>query len=151
MKFQGHAHRSIDPKGRLMLPPDFRDTVLAETPDGAEGRIVLTLFEKHVVGMSPEQWSALEQELAKVKTPSRDLQLMKRILFSGYVEVTLDGQGRIQLPTHLRKSGRLDKDVVVFGVDRRFEIWAATEFEDMLGQDLDVSQELADNGVQLPF
>ena len=151
MKFQGHAHRSIDPKGRLMLPPDFRDAILAHTPDGVEGRIVLTLFEKHVVGMSPEQWAVLERELAKVKTPSRELQLMKRILFSGYVEVVLDGQGRIQLPTHLRKSGRLDKDVVVFGVDRRFEIWAAGEFEEMLGQDLDVSQELADNGVQLPF
>lgn len=151
MKFQGHAHRSIDPKGRLMLPPDFRDAILAAAPDGGEACIVLTLFEKHVVGMSPGQWATLEQELAKVKSPSRDLQTMKRILFSGYVNVHVDGQGRIQLPTHLRRSGRLDKDVVVFGVDRRFEIWAASEFEEMLGQDLDVSQELADNGVQLPF
>lgn len=148
MKFQGHAHRNVDAKGRLMLPPDFRDRILAEEP---EGRIVLTLFEKHVIGMSPDQWSETERELNKVKTPSKELQLVKRILFSGYEEVVLDRQGRIQLPTHLRKSGRLDKEVVVFGVDRRFEIWAGPEFEAMLGQDFDVSQELADSGVELPF
>jgi MraZ protein len=148
MKFRGHAHRNLDAKGRLILPPDFKDLLLK---DKAEGSVVLTLFDKHVIGMTPEQWSATETELEKVTSPSREFQLMKRILFSGYVEVTLDGQGRLPIPAHLRKSGRLDKEVVVMGSGHRFEIWSAPEHEELLSMDFDVSGEMAENGVNLPF
>ncbi|MEF2145573.1 MAG: division/cell wall cluster transcriptional repressor MraZ [Desulfovibrionaceae bacterium] len=148
MKLRGHAHRSLDAKGRLILPPNFKDLLLKEAP---EGLLVLTLFDKHVIGMTPAQWEATEAELEKVESPSREFQLMKRILFSGYVEIALDGQGRLPIPTHLRKSGRLEKDVVVLGAGRRFEIWSASEHEELLSQDFDVSQEMAENGVKLPF
>lgn len=148
MKFRGHAHRNLDAKGRLILPPDFKSLLLK---DEAEGVVVLTLFDKHVIGMTPEQWAATEAELEKVKSPSREFQLMRNILFSGYVEITLDGQGRLPIPTHLRKSGRLEKEVVVMGAGKRFEIWSAAEHEELLTMDIDVSGELAENGVNLPF
>jgi MraZ protein len=60
-------------------------------------------------------------------------------------------QGRIAIPAHLRKSGKLDKEVVVIGAGRRLEIWSAEAFEDLLDQDYDVSTELAENNVSLPF
>jgi MraZ protein len=130
MKFRGHAHRSLDDKGRLILPPEFRDAIRAELPDAV---IVLTIFDKHVIGITPDQWSKLERELESIKSPSRALQNTIRLLNLGYTETPVGKQGRIAIPAHLRKSGKLDKEVVV------------------IDQDYDVSTELAENNVSLPF
>ncbi|EGB14843.1 MraZ domain-containing protein [Pseudodesulfovibrio mercurii] len=148
MKFRGHAHRSLDDKGRLILPPEFRDTIRSELPDGV---IVLTIFDKHVIGITPEQWNKLESELESIKSPSRELQNTIRLLNLGYTETPVGKQGRIAIPAHLRKSGKLDRDVVVIGAGRRLEIWSAEAFENLLDQDYDVSSELAENNVSLPF
>jgi MraZ protein len=148
MKFRGHAHRSLDDKGRLILPPEFRDAIRAELPDAV---IVLTIFDKHVVGITPDQWNKLERELESIKSPSRALQNTIRLLNLGYTETPVGKQGRIAIPAHLRKSGKLDKEVVVIGAGRRLEIWSAEAFEDLLDQDYDVSSELAENNVSLPF
>ncbi|WP_285905296.1 division/cell wall cluster transcriptional repressor MraZ [Pseudodesulfovibrio pelocollis] len=148
MKFRGHAHRSLDDKGRLILPPEFRDLIRSGVPEAV---IVLTIFDKHVIGITPTQWARMEDELEKVKAPSRELQNTIRILYSGYTETPVGAQGRIAIPAHLRKSGKLDKDVVVMGAGRRFEIWPAESFEQLLDEDYDVSRELAENNVSLPF
>jgi MraZ protein len=148
MKFRGHAHRSLDDKGRLILPPEFRDAIRAELPDAV---IVLTIFDKHVVGITPDQWDKLERELESIKSPSRALQNTIRLLNLGYTETPVGKQGRIAIPAHLRKSGKLDKEVVVIGAGRRLEIWSAEAFEDLLDEDYDVSSELAENNVSLPF
>lgn len=148
MKFRGHAHRTLDDKGRLILPPEFRDMIRAELPEAV---IVLTIYDKHVIGISPEQWTQLEAELEKVKTPSRALQNTIRLFNSGYTEVLVGKQGRIAIPAHLRKSGKLDRDVVVMGAGKRFEIWSAESFEQLLDEDYDVSAEMAENNVALPF
>jgi len=148
MKFRGHAHRSLDDKGRLILPPEFRDAIRGELPDAV---MVLTIYEKNVIGITPEQWTLLEAELESIKAPSRALQNIIRKLNLGYTEVTVGKQGRIAIPAHLRKSGKLDKDVVVMGAGKRFEIWSAEAFERLLDEDYDVSAELAENNVSLPF
>ncbi|HWR03618.1 MAG TPA: MraZ N-terminal domain-containing protein, partial [Humidesulfovibrio sp.] len=62
MRLLGHAHRSLDPKGRLMLTPEFRDQFLAETPDG---RLVLTIYQGQIIGITPEQWDTFVAELEK--------------------------------------------------------------------------------------
>ena len=49
--------------------------------------------------------------------PARDVVLM--------VEVEADKTGRITIPATLREYAGLDRDVVVVGVDTRFEIWDA--------------------------
>ncbi|KAB1442144.1 division/cell wall cluster transcriptional repressor MraZ [Pseudodesulfovibrio senegalensis] len=148
MRFRGHAHRSLDEKGRLILPPDFKDKILSEVP---EGKLVLTIWEKHVIGITPSQWDRLEEELEKIKAPSRQMQNIIRIFYSGYEEVGVAKNGRIALPAHLRKSGKLEREVVVMGAGRRFEIWPAESFESLLEEDYDVSEELAENNVSIPF
>ncbi|MBN2140450.1 MAG: division/cell wall cluster transcriptional repressor MraZ [Desulfovibrionaceae bacterium] len=149
MKFRGHAHRSLDPKGRLILPQHWRDAILGQA---AEARIVLTLYENHVIGITPAQWEALESELEKIKAPSKNMRNLQRMLYGGYEEVAVGRQGRIQIPAHLRKSGKLNKEVVLLGVGKRFEILPEGRFEDVLGQEFDdVSEELAQNGASLPF
>lgn len=148
MKFRGQAYRNLDAKGRLALPPNFKDMLLEGSADGT---VVLTLYERHVIGMTPRQWEITEAELGKTRHPSRKLQIMQRILWSGYEEARLDAQGRLPISVNLRKSGRLDKEVVVMGSGARFEIWSVKEYEELLSIDCDVSEELEENDIVLPF
>ena len=66
--------------------------------------------------------------------------------------MTLDPQGRIQIPLDIRESENLTKDVTIIGMQEKFEIWNAerwTHFErDKVGALIeDVEQKLADKGV----
>lgn len=132
-----------------MLTPEFRDQLLAVTP---EGRLVLTIYQGQVIGITPAQWDAFAAEMEKLANPSPNMQNIRRVAFAGYAEVVLDKQGRIQLPTHLRKSGKLERDVVLVGVGRSFEIWDKDRFEALLEQQPgDVSSEMSQANVTMPF
>ena len=45
------------------------------------------------------------------------------------VEVEPDKTGRITIPASLREYAGLDRDVVVVGVDTRFEIWDSATWD----------------------
>ena len=45
------------------------------------------------------------------------------------VEIEPDKTGRITIPAGLREYAGLDRDVVVVGVDTRFEIWDSATWE----------------------
>ena len=47
MLFRGQSYRSLDAKGRLMLPPEFRDALTAASVDGT---FVLTTYDGCLVG-----------------------------------------------------------------------------------------------------
>ncbi len=146
MRFKSHAHRNLDDKGRLILPPEFRDIIRENVP---EGFIVLTIYGNQVIGITPAQWAHIEDEIEKIKSPSPELQETKLLLYSCYTEVPVSKQGRIAIPAHLRKSGNLGKEVVVMGAGPRFEIRPSDSFANLLGKVRDVSPELAENNVDL--
>jgi len=132
-----------------MLTPEFRDQFLEQSQDG---RLVLTIYQGQIIAITPAQWEDFVAQLEKPATPSPTLLHIRRVAFAGYVEVVLDKQGRIQLPTHLRKSGRLERDVVLVGGGKCLEIWDKERFEALLEQTPeDASAEMAQADIKLPF
>lgn len=133
-----------------MLPPEYRDRIVA---DSAEGRVVLTILDDCVVGFTAVEWTIVIDEIAKIKNPSKKLRNFKRKFISGSEELTLDKQGRVMIPAHLREYGSLDREVVLAGMGTYFEVWNREEFRRMLAQqDLeDVSEELSECDVNLPI
>ena len=76
--FRGHSYRSQDPKGRLMLPPEFRDEVFAQSP---EGRIVLTNFDDCVAAYPLPEWEIIEQNFAKLNMADRGVRDFHRFFY----------------------------------------------------------------------
>ncbi len=55
-------------------------------------------------------------------------------------ECTLDKQGRILIPSHLRDYSELEKEVILIGVSNRVEIWSKENWEAYNeDDDLDIS------------
>ena len=150
MKFWGHSIRNIDSKGRLMLPPDFRDVI----QDGdAPGQVMLTRFDACVYGYAQSDWDQIVNSFQHLNLARPDMRRFQRFFLGGAMQVPLDKQGRILVPPHLRKYAALDKEVVLAGSGRRFEIWNLERYEREM-DDFDSSAdqimtELTESGYEL--
>lgn len=80
-----------------------------------------------------------------------DARAFSRYIFSGAVETTFDGLGRIHIPDYLVEYAKLEKEVVILGVLSRVEIWAKKRFL-LLNQKLnkrseEIAEKLSDSGI----
>lgn len=124
--FRGHSYRSLDTKGRVMLPPEFREELLQQDSGGG---LMLTNFDGCVLGYPMLEWQEIEKSFNSINIFDKRIRDLQRFFISGAVQVSLDRQGRILLPPHLRSYADLDKEVVLAGVGRKFEIWDQGLFE----------------------
>ncbi|MBD3399132.1 MAG: division/cell wall cluster transcriptional repressor MraZ [Candidatus Coatesbacteria bacterium] len=123
--FLGRYEYNLDEKGRLAIPARLRngddgtvDWVLAQGLDGC-------LFLYPV-----ETWREVAGRVQSLAANQRAARRFARLLFAGAVEVTLDKQGRVGIPQHLRAWAELKREVIVVGVGRRIEIWDKAAWED---------------------
>jgi MraZ protein len=135
-----------------MLPPEFRDEVFAQSP---EGKLILTNFDDCVAAYPLPEWEQIEQSFSRLNMADRRVRDFHRFFISGAVEVTLDKQGRVLIPPHLRSYAGLQKDIVLAGVGRKFEIWDLGRFEAqrtaMQGNIDQILDDLAGSGFELRF
>lgn len=135
-----------------MLPPEFRDEVFVQSD---QGKVVMTNFDQCIAVYPLPEWLAIEQSFASLNMASQRLRQFQRFFISGAVEVVLDKQGRVLIPQHLRNYAALQKDVVVAGAGRKFEIWDLGRYEAQrqeMQENFDqVMNDLADSGFDLRF
>lgn len=124
--FRGRYIHTIDAKGRTSIPARFRE-VIAESGDS---RLVLTNFDRCLVAYSIEEWEKLERKAAALPQMKKEVKAFHRYFVSGATECEIDGQGRILVPPTLREYAQLEKDIVLVGLLRKFEIWSLPVWEE---------------------
>ena len=142
--FMGEYNHTIDTKGRLIIPSQFRDVLGDEfvVTKGLDG--CLFVYDN-------AEWTAFEEKLKALPLMNKDSRKFVRFFLAGAANVEVDKQGRILLPSVLREFAALDKDVVLIGVGARIEIWSkdrwndASEYNDMD----DIAEHMADLGLMI--
>lgn len=149
MSFRGRTKRSLDDKGRLMMPPEFRDIVVSSC---AEGKFVCTTYDNCLVGFPLPVWEEFEYKISRLQSPSRKLRDFRRLVIGGAEELAVDKQGRVRLSKAHRDYAGLDGDAEIVGQLDKFEIWNPERFTALTEQDFsDVADELADSGIDIPL
>ncbi|CAM2059401.1 Transcriptional regulator MraZ [Desulfovibrionales bacterium] len=149
MRFRGRSLRTLDPKARLMIPPEFRDIVFARC---AEGKFVLTTYDGCLVGFPQPDWKEFEEQLMQIHNAQTSVRNFRRLVIGGAEELLLDNQGRIRLSQAHREYAGLKKDVMLVGQLQKFEIWAPERLRIMMEQNFqDVAQELEARGIDVPL
>lgn len=118
--FRGTHFHNMDSKGRLSVPARFRE----ELEQLCAGQMVVTIDGDRCLVVYPlPHWEEIERKLADL--PSTDPVVRKfQRLFIGYAEeLVLDAQGRVLISPALRGFAQLEKQVVMIGRTRKFEIW----------------------------
>ena len=114
--FLGEYEYKVDNKGRLPLPPKFRQELM--------GELVLTKgLEKCIVIYPVEEWHKVADTLSARALPSSKVRTMNRAMFGTAFSLSLDGQGRIALPATLRNRVEIGDTAFVVGANNCIEVW----------------------------
>ncbi len=120
--FLGEYEYKVDNKGRLPLPPKFRQELM--------GELVLTKgLEKCIVIYPIEEWRKIANALSARALPSSKFRTMNRAMFGTAFSLTLDAQGRVALPAMLRNGVDIGDRAYVVGTNNFIEVWNPTLWE----------------------
>lgn len=120
--FMGEYNHTIDPKGRVIIPAKFRDSL-------GENFFVTRGLDGCLFVYNEEEWTNFEEKLKTLPITNKDARNFVRFFLSSSDNVEMDKQGRINLPTKLIEYADLQKDVVLIGVGSRVEIWSKDRWE----------------------
>ncbi len=121
--FVGEYYHSLDEKGRLIVPNNFRQ-LLGETFYLTRG------FERCLNIYTISDWNNFSEIISSFSPTDDLMRRLCRFWFSGSVQVTTDKLGRILIPSFLIDYAGLYKDVVIIGAGRHIEIWAKERWEE---------------------
>jgi MraZ protein len=118
--FGAYQHR-IDAKGRVALPAVFRDGfgeervcyIAAETSQRC-----LTVY-------SADQFKLMVGRLQEAKREGRFTQRQLTNFMAAVSQSSIDAQGRINLPEHLRLFASIDKDATLIGAANHIAVFPA--------------------------
>lgn len=117
--FHGATVITLDAKGRLALPTRHREALAA-----SKGELVLTAHPVGCLLLYPmDDWEPVRAQVEKF--PSLDMQASwwKRLLLGHEEHLTPDASGRILISPALRMYAKLERELVMFGQGRYFELW----------------------------
>jgi MraZ protein len=144
--FRGSASATVDDKGRLKIPTDFRrqleerwgPEVFVTSPNGEAARVYPLAV-----------WEELENRLLRMPSTDRARnRYLERVNYFGQ-QMRLDPQGRVLIPALLRERAGMSGEVVVAGRIDYLEVWnherfaSRLEAEPLTDEDL---QALSDRG-----
>jgi MraZ protein len=120
--FIGKYDRSLDPKGRLVLPSNYRRPF--EDTGG-----VLAKWDRCLALWTTDKYGdVMEQLNEKVRAGEADDDVA-RVFQSSAAEVQLDSQGRFVITEEQRGYAGITREVAVIGQTTRVEIWSDTQYD----------------------
>ena len=133
----GEFEHSLDAKGRLIMPAKLRETI-------GDKFVVTKGLDGCLFAFSLTEWANFEEKLKSLPLSNRSSREFTRFFLSGATECEIDKQGRFLIPTNLRESANLQKEVVIIGVGTRIEIWDKEKWNSYNNENISV-EDIAEN------
>lgn len=126
--FMGEFTCKIDEKGRFMLPAKFREIL-------QEDEFVITRGLDNSIDLFPSnEWVNIENELRKLKRTDSKHRAYQRFVLSAATKLTVDKQGRVNLPNSLVEHAKINKNIIVTGMVDKIEIWAEEVWKEYINK-----------------
>lgn len=136
----GEYEYNLDSKGRLVIPPKFREFLGDE--------FVLTKGLDHCIFVFPmEEWQEFQSKLATLPISEKSARSFTRFFFASAAESRIDRQGRASIPASLRSFAGLQKNTVIVGVASRVEIWDKDKWDEYNASTEDFAEKMAELGI----
>ncbi len=118
----GEYKHTIDAKKRLSLPFKFRKELGKKV-------VVTKGIDKCLVVYSEKEWGVMADKLGKLPISQPEARKFARVVLAAAMEVISDKLGRILIPDYLKKYAGLKKNVIVYGLTDRLEVWDSKKWE----------------------
>lgn len=141
--FIGTHRHTLDDKGRVSIPAQFRRQLTAEDlylNVGMEGCLVL--YPSH-------RWQELEEKLLALPR-NRETRFFVRSLAQNLRAVSVDSQGRISIPAELAAKAGITGDIMFLGKFDTMELWQPDRYNSYIDEAEFSCEEIAE-GLDLPL
>lgn len=122
LMFRGINEVILDAKGRMAIPTRYRN--LLEEKDNSKLVVTIDTEDKCLLLYPFLVWEEIEKKVEALPSFNKLTRRIQRLLIGHATEVEFDGNGRILVPPLLREYAHLDKNVILVGQGKKFEIWA---------------------------
>ncbi len=130
--FYGEFDYKIDEKGRMPIPPRFRNYL-------KDGVVLTPGPDKCITAYTLPEWKKLATTLTTSSLTRSKTRRLNRVFFATAFTAKMDGQGRIAIPAPLREHAEIVDEAVIAGANTYLEIWNKAHWE----EEKSVSQEQA--------
>jgi MraZ protein len=139
-KFFGEYRHSVDDKGRLTIPSQWRPQI-----DSVDNNFLAlaSLTEKSIVVYPPKMIEQLHERFSEISMGDQKGQRAIRRIMSMAHNFSCDKQGRINLNEKLIDHAGLEKSVVLLGEASKFMIYDEAFYDQLMTDDADY-EDLAD-------
>lgn len=126
--FRGINIINLDSKGRMAMPARYR----AQLQDIAENKLILTIdTQETCLLLYPlPEWELIEAKIEALPSFHKASRRIQRLLIGHATEIELDTNGRLLVPPVLRDYAKLDKQVMLIGQGKKFEIWSEQDWQE---------------------
>ncbi|GAB4560519.1 MAG: division/cell wall cluster transcriptional repressor MraZ [Anaerolineae bacterium] len=114
--FLGQYRHTLDDKGRLTIPAKYREHL-------ADGMVATRGPKRQIVLYPLSEWQALTARVDALPKFDERASNFRRLLYAYAEDLSLDRQGRINLPQRLLDYARISSDVVIVGLNTYIELW----------------------------
>lgn len=118
--FVGSYTHSLDPKKRLTIPSEWRETV----SDPSQLYVLPGLNERCLYVFPAHEMAQRLESIRSSSITDGKARLFSRLLGMSSGLMTWDAQGRIRIPDELLDYARLIDQVMLVGALKRFELWS---------------------------
>ena len=136
--FKGEYDYTIDTKGRMNIPANFRDFL---PPEAKKTFVVTRGLDKCLAVYTLDVWEKFEEKLRQLPPQARHY---VRIVTSQARETKMDEQGRILIPKNLLQWAEIDSKVTVVGALDQIELWNPERFEQYKEQNQDALEKISE-------
>ena len=125
-RFRKHTIQSVDSKGRVAVPKEFRNILSSNQEDSL---ILNKGYDGEILVYPLSVWEKIEEEILNLPYIKKEVRFYARRMLSFSSEVKIDNQGRINIPSYLLDYAAIDNEVVIAGVGDHFELWSPDKFK----------------------
>ncbi|MGD9931519.1 MAG: division/cell wall cluster transcriptional repressor MraZ [Mangrovibacterium sp.] len=133
MDFSAEKNATLDEKGRVVLPADYKNEMGGSIP-GGQLAIELDPYEKCLNIYPIEVW---EKQLAFLKSKlnrnNREQSRLLDLIYRNFKVIQVPDSCRMNLPNNFLEKVSIKKDVVFVGQGERIRLWDVGEYEAYLG------------------
>lgn len=143
--FLGTYENRIDEKGRVSVPARYRSILLE---GGAKGMIAFPSYRSASIECCSYHFMEnLQKRTENIDFFSEEQEDWSLALFSAASELTIDGEGRIVLPSEFSSHASLQDKAIFVGRGSLFQIWAPGRIAPLRKQ---ARERLSQKGASLP-
>lgn len=124
----GEYRLSLDDKGRLSIPAALRRALRALDDNDRQTLVVTKYFEHCLVVYPKTVWLGIQEQLMALRNDASSRAFVRQLCASANV-CPLDQQGRILIPSKLRRYADIDSEARVIGMMNKLEVWSPHRWE----------------------